>query len=137
MFNKIKSAILDINAAKVSSNKSGIKNVAAGALAVAASMPMVFASNKGISGMFASLKKLLKDVYTGIDGIITFAGVTVIGIALLTRIFSKNQRSVDEATAWIKRVIITLIAWKFMGLLVSTIDGAAGNQDKFNWDSYK
>lgn len=144
MFNKIKNAILDFNAvdASVNTNAKAVGTATAVIVGSVASSSIVFAkdkgSGKGIQALFDSLGSILEKIYNGVNGIITGATVAVIGIGFLIRIFSKNQRSVDEATTWIKRAVLTLIAWKFLGLFMDTIDGTASDADAgYTWTKTK
>lgn len=144
MFNKIKNAILDFNAAdaSVNTNAKAVGTATAVIVGSVASSSMVFADgksgSKGIEGLFTALGSILEKVYNGVNGIITGATVAVIGIGFLIRIFSKNQRTVDEATTWIKRAILTLIAWKFLGLFMDTIDGTAKDSSAgYKWETPK
>ena len=128
MFNKIRNTILDINAAdaSISTNPKALGATSAVIVASVASTPMVFAEGKkGIDGLFEAMGKLAKSVYEGTNKIIVGLTVAVIGVGFIIRIVSKNQRTVDEATTWIKRAVLTLIVWKFLGLFMDTIDGAA------------
>lgn len=52
---------------------------------------------------------ILKDVYGQVVAISTIVAVTVASIALLIRMISRNQRAVEEATGWLKRIIVTWI----------------------------
>jgi len=45
--------------------------------------------------------------------------VTVAAIALLVRMISRNQRAVDEATSWLKRIVITWIILNSLGFIVA------------------
>ena len=45
--------------------------------------------------------------------------VTVAAIALLVRMISRNQRAVDEATSWLKRIVITWIVLNSLGFIVA------------------
>ena len=49
----------------------------------------------------------------------TIVAVTVAAIALLVRMISRNQRSVDEATSWLKRIVITWIILNSLGFIVA------------------
>ena len=40
-------------------------------------------------------------------------------IALLVRMVSRNQRAVDEATSWLKRVVVTWIILNTLGFIVA------------------
>lgn len=50
---------------------------------------------------------IMRDIYGQLVGISTIVAVTVAAIALLVRMVSRNQRAVDEATSWLKRVVVT------------------------------
>ena len=52
---------------------------------------------------------ILKDVYGQVVAISTIVAVTVAAIALLIRMISRNQRAVEEATSWLKRIVVTWI----------------------------
>ena len=51
---------------------------------------------------------ILKDVYGQVVAISTIVAVTVAAIALLIRMISRNQRAVEEATSWLKRIVVML-----------------------------
>lgn len=52
---------------------------------------------------------IMKDFYGQLIAISTIVAVTMAAIALIVRMVSRNQRAVDEATAWLKRIVITWI----------------------------
>lgn len=56
---------------------------------------------------------IMKDVYGEL------VAITVAAIALLVRMISRNQRSVDEATSWLKRIVITWIILNSLGFIVA------------------
>lgn len=62
---------------------------------------------------------IMKDVYIQIVTISTIVAVTVSAIALIVRMVSRNQRAVDEATSWLKRIIITWIVLNSLGFVVA------------------
>lgn len=76
------------------------------AVAALATSPAA-AGNSGLKAIFDKVSASLKDIYGQVVGISTVVAVTFIAICLLVRMFSKNQRAVEEATAWIKRIAIT------------------------------
>ena len=47
---------------------------------------------------------IMQDIYGQIVAISTIVAVTVGAIALIIRMVSRNQRAVDEATQWLKRI---------------------------------
>lgn len=53
--------------------------------------------------------KIMRDVYGQLAGISTIVAVTAAAVALLVRMISRNQRAVDEATSWLKRIVVTWI----------------------------
>ena len=62
---------------------------------------------------------IMRDVYGQIVGISTIVAVTVAAIALVVRMVSRNQRAVDEATAWLKRIVITWLILNSLGFIVA------------------
>ncbi|MGN1082050.1 MAG: hypothetical protein ACI4SJ_00760 [Candidatus Avispirillum sp.] len=62
---------------------------------------------------------IMKDVYGQIVAISTIVAVTVAAIALVVRMVSRNQRAVDEATSWLKRIIITWLVLNSLGFVVA------------------
>lgn len=63
--------------------------------------------------------KIMKDVYGQLVGISTIVAVTAAAVALLVRMISRNQRAVDEATSWLKRIIVTWIVLNTLGFAVA------------------
>ena len=62
---------------------------------------------------------VMQDVYGKVVGISTIVAVTVAAIALVVRMVSRNQRAVDEATSWLKRIVITWIVLNSLGFIVA------------------
>ena len=58
--------------------------------------------------MWDRFSMIMKDIYGELVAISTIVAVTVAAIALLVRMISRNQRAVDEATSWLKRIVIKL-----------------------------
>lgn len=84
------------------------------ASAVILSLQPVFADT-----IWDRFSKIMKDVYGQVVGISTIVAVTVAAIALVVRMVSRNQRAVDEATAWLKRIVITWIILNSLGFIVA------------------
>lgn len=72
---------------------------------------------------------IMKDVYGQLVGISTIVAVTMAAIALLVRMISRNQRAVDEATSWLKRIVVTWIVLNSLGFIVAYLEPliAGGN----------
>lgn len=49
----------------------------------------------------------------------TIVAVTVAAVALIVRMVSRNQRAVDEATSWLKRIVVTWIVLNTLGFIVA------------------
>ena len=62
---------------------------------------------------------IMRDVFGEIVAISTIVAVTVAAIALVVRMVSRNQRAVDEATSWLKRIVITWIVLNSLGFVVA------------------
>ena len=62
---------------------------------------------------------IMKDVYGELVGISTIVAVTAAAVALLIRMISRNQRAVDEATSWLKRIVVTWLVLNTLGFAVA------------------
>ena len=62
---------------------------------------------------------ILQDIYGQVVAISTIVAVTVAAIALLIRMISRNQRAVEEATSWLKRIVVTWIILNSLGFVVA------------------
>lgn len=69
--------------------------------------------------IWARFSSIMKDVYGEIVAISTIVAVTVAAVALVVRMVSRNQRAVDEATSWLKRIVITWIVLNSLGFVVA------------------
>ena len=73
----------------------------------------------GTATIWNRFSTILKDVYGQVVAISTIEAVTVAAIALLIRMISRNQRAVDEATNWLKRIVVTWIILNSLGFVVA------------------
>ena len=89
------------------------------ATATMLAMQPVLATATGTGTIWARFSTILKDVYGQIVAISTIVAVTVAAIALLVRMISRNQRAVDEATNWLKRIVVTWIILNSLGFVVA------------------
>ena len=69
--------------------------------------------------IWSRFSSIMRDVYGQIVGISTIVGVTAAAIALIVRMISRNQRAVDEATSWLKRIIVTWLVLNTLGFAVA------------------
>lgn len=84
---------------------------------IAASSMQVFAAPT----VWQKANEILKDVYTQILAISTIAAIVTAYIALLMMNFSKFGRTVDEARAWLKRIVITWAILNGLGFIMAYI----------------
>ena len=89
------------------------------ASAVMLTVHPVMATAAGTGTIWARFSTILQDVYGQIVAISTIVAVTVSAIALLVRMISRNQRAVDEATSWLKRIVVTWIILNSLGFIVA------------------
>lgn len=84
------------------------------AMAIMVSVQPVFADT-----IWNRFSTIMKDIYGQLVAISTIVAVTVAAIALVVRMVSRNQRAVDEATSWLKRIVITWIVLNSLGFVVA------------------
>lgn len=108
---------------KIAEGKERLKNLywsVAGMSAVALlTIQPVFAAAPGTSTIWNRFSTILKDIYGQIVAISTIVAVTVASIALLIRMVSRNQRATEEATSWLKRIVVTWIILNSLGFVVA------------------
>jgi len=69
--------------------------------------------------IWSRFSTIMKDVYGQLVGISTIVAVTAASVALIVRMVSRNQRAVDEATSWLKRIVVTWIVLNTLGFAVA------------------
>lgn len=72
-----------------------------------------------VDDIWSRFSTIMKDVYGELVGISTIVAVTAAAVALLIRMISRNQRAVDEATSWLKRIIVTWLVLNTLGFAVA------------------
>lgn len=82
------------------------------------SVQPVLAAN-GAGTIWSRFSTIMQDIYGEIVAISTIVAVTVAAVALVVRMVSRNQRAVDEATSWLKRIVITWIILNSLGFVVA------------------
>lgn len=106
---KLNTAVVEKEKSANNIVKSYYAGLAALSAVVAASSPLFALDN-----IFGKVSSSLKNVYGKIMGISSVVAITFIAVCLIIRMVSKNQRSVEEATSWAKRITIT---WLILNLL--------------------
>ena len=66
-------------------------------------------------------EEIMKDVYEKVLAISTIAAVVTASVALLMLNFSKADKTVSEARAWLRRIIITWSILNGLGFIMAYI----------------
>jgi len=90
-------------------------SVVAFAAAVIVTIQPVFAAGD----FWDAFSTIMKDIYGKLLGVSTIIAVTAATVALLIRMISRNQRAVDEASSWLKRILITWIILNTLGFIIA------------------
>ena len=78
---------------------------------------------------WSKFSSIIQDIYGKLLGISTIVAVTAATVALLVRMISRNQRAVDEASSWLKRIVVTWIILNTLGFIVAYLQPlVAGGQ---------
>lgn len=66
-------------------------------------------------------KEIMQSVYNNILGISTIAAIVTAATALLLMNFSRNDKTVGESRAWLKRIIITWAVLNGLGFIMAYV----------------
>ena len=94
--------------------KAAYWSLAAMAAAAIVSLRPVYAAT-----IWDTFSTIMKDIYGKLLGVSTIVAVTAATVALLVRMISRNQRAVDEATTWLKRITVTWLILNTLGLIIA------------------
>ena len=103
---------------KVGKLKVGYWTFVSAVTAMMFSVMPVLAADKTVT-IWDRFSTIMRDFYGQILAISTIVAVTMAAVALVVRMVSRNQRAVDEATAWLKRIVITWVILNSLGLIVA------------------
>ena len=95
-------------------------SIVAAGMAFMLTLQPVFATG-GASNIWTTFSNIMKDIYGQLLGISTIVAVTAAAVALLVRLISRNQRAVDEATSWLKRIVVTWLILNTLGFIIAYI----------------
>ncbi len=138
ILNKISTKLNTSSVEKEHSSNKAVKAYYAG-LGVLAATAVATAPTMAISAIFSKISDSLKEVYDEVFGISSVLGITLIAVCLIIRMASKNQRSVEEATSWIKRIIITWLILNLLGMFLTYAQdlvngGSVNGSDAAGWN---
>lgn len=101
--------------------------IGGGAAAVAFGSATAFVFAGGFQDIAKTISKLFQDFYNAAKGIISVIAIVLVAICLILRMISKDQRKVDSATEWLKRIIITWVVFMFLGNIQKLVQDIASN----------
>ena len=76
--------------------------------------------------IFDKAATMMNTIYKRIAGITTVTAGCVAAVCLFMMFFSKSQRTVEESTAWLKRIIVIWIAIVCMGAIITFVTSSNG-----------
>lgn len=71
--------------------------------------------------IFTRFSEIMQTIYGDVVGISTVIAVTAAAVALIVRMVSRNQRAVEEATNWLKNIIIAWLILNLIGFVVAYV----------------
>ena len=135
-FEAMKSATVE----RATSTKSSVKGFYAastcGAIALVGSVivPTVFAT--GLKTIVDKFSSVFSEIYGAVIAVATIVATVLIAICLLLRMISKNPKTAEESTTWIKRIIVTWFCLMLLSLFVKfglDIISGSGANTKTPW----
>jgi len=88
-------------------------------VAIASSFLLTLQPVLAADDIWSKFTDMMKDIYGKLAGISTIVAVTAAAVALLVRMISRNQRAVDEASNWLKRIIVAWLVLNTLGFAVA------------------
>ena len=71
-----------------------------------------------VDTVFQNATTALTNVFTNLLLVVNPAAALFLVIAFLMRMFSKNQRTVEDANSWIKRILISVALINAVGFII-------------------
>ncbi len=102
-----------------SSRASGIRRMLYWSLVALAAALMLSLQPVFAATIWETFSSIMKDIYGKLLGVSTIIAVTAATVALLVRMISRNQRAVDEASSWLKRIIVTWLILNTLGFVIA------------------
>lgn len=88
---------------------------------------VVYAGGTGtIDGVFTRANTQMQAVLRQIRTISTIVAALFLAVCFIMKMFSKNQKSVDEANAWIKRILIAWACMNAIGFILGFVQDIIG-----------
>lgn len=136
VLNKLNNKFNTLSVNAFDKKKSAISGIAGMTVLGAATVPLFAAGENGGGGAFKAItdtiQKVFKEFYDAAKGVVSIIAIGLIVVCLILRLISKDQRKVDEATAWLKRIIITWLCFLFLGVFQQLIEDIGSNGGEVN-----
>ena len=71
-----------------------------------------------VDTVFQNATTALTNVFTNLLMVVNPAAALFLVIAFLMRMFSKNQRTVEDANSWIKRILVSVALINAVGFII-------------------
>lgn len=92
---------------------------AAGVAAIA-SVPAVFATaEEAVNNLGEGIRGIFDSVYRAVMAVATVIAVAIIALCFVLRMVSKNPRTAEEATSWMKRVAISWVCLMLISIFIN------------------
>jgi putative copper export protein len=101
--------------------KTSSKGIKAYYAVLAAALVLVgtmFTQVSALSNIAETFRNTFSEIYSVLMSVVTIIAVVLVAICLLLRMVSKNPRTAEEATSWIKRIIITWLCLMLLSLFL-------------------
>lgn len=87
-----------------------------------------------LNNIAKTFKNTFSEIYSAVMVVASVIAVSLIAVCLLLRMLSKNPRTAEEATSWIKRIAITWLCLMLLNLFfkygLSIVKGSGANTKK-------
>lgn len=128
----------DITNSFVTNDVDTVSKKAGKGMASLAVLPAILSpvlASSGMDAFFSTLGDKMKAIYNSMKGYVHVFAAVLIAIALVVRLFSKNPRSIEEANAWIKNIILTWLAFNMISIIVSFMGDFKTKDFQNPWDA--
>ena len=90
-----------------------------------------------LNNIAKTFKNTFSEIYSAVMIVASVIAVSLIAVCLLLRMLSKNPRTAEEATSWIKRIAITWLCLMLLNLFFKyglTIVSGSGANTSTPWE---
>lgn len=95
-----------------------VAGVLAGVAAVSAVTVGVHATQTALTNIANSIQQTFAEIYSAVIMVSSVIAIALIAVCLILRMISKNPRTAEEATSWIKRIAITWLCLMMLSVFL-------------------